>query len=147
MNWIEAVLSAGVYLGQILCTIFAAAILCVLTVVLCSAAGVKGPRRHKAVSFLACLAVVCALTGYLAYRPLIYCPPKYSNQLTQELKGEMRSISSGPYSKKIPLFPVCITVETIQPDRVVFRTQYLYYGSTVHEISDGISLVKPIFHS
>lgn len=142
----EMLLTIMCYGFQLVCILLLSGAVCAVVVGVLSLFGVKTTKKHKILAFAVCLLMVSSLLIYTAYHPAVYYPEEYDAQVTDELKTDIKSIVSGIYSKNVPLLPIYIVIESVDDNTVKFKTVYLFFGSTVHEIGDdGICLIKPLY--
>ena len=92
---------------------------------------------------LCAFAVLCALLAALALEPPVSCPEEYRDDLTEEARAAVQSVSRGLYSARLPLVPVCARVREIAREEagytVRFDIHYLYFGRVgMAWSSDGI---------
>lgn len=94
------------------------------------------------------LLLFCGSLAYLAYHPLVICPPALQAGLTDERKEEAIALNRGLYSTKAPVFPVWIRIQEITDGGEVFvETQYWFLGGTTQMVfggSDAPSLIKEL---
>lgn len=156
MHWFEVILTALAWAVQIGCTMLLAALL--------TAAFVWGTetlirkRWGKFLPrFLIVLLLLCAVLIALAVRPPVVCAEHCRNDLTEEWRETVRSVSSGLYSWNVPLVPICVhiteteefMVNGVAEYRIEFDVYYFCFGRLGMEYStyEGFNIATPIFRS
>ena len=66
--------------------------------------------------------------SFLCSKPIWNCPQEYENYISDEKKHEILSVSSGLYSFRIPVFPVCVTVLDADKEKVKAEIKYMFFG-------------------
>ena len=117
-----------VYLAQFLCEAVIAAPIPLLILLL-----TKKKRAAKA-AFILCLLLALTASVLVAHRPFFRCPEEFRSRITEAEEARIVSFNSGVWSPRIPVFPVCVTVQDMDEERVQVRTKYLFFGSAEMEI-------------
>lgn len=152
MEILVCIVAWGIQIG---CTLLVAWILGAL------AQGVEQAIRKKSVKLLPRVLVsfvlVCALLAALAWKPPVVCAERYEDNLTPEFHAAVQSVSSGLYSYRIPLVPVCVEVTKVRnfiidekmEYGVYFNIYYLYFGriGMMYSTCDGYGLEDPLFNT
>lgn len=104
---------------------------------------------------LCSFAVLCAVLAALALNPPVVCPDEYKDDLTPEIHEAVQSVSTGLYSKRLPLVPACARITGIEqynkegkPEYTVyFDIHYLYFGRQGMSWSsvDGYNMEKQLY--
>lgn len=141
----ELILRLFVWAYLAACTAGIAVVVYFVAVYAAVGIGWKWPLRHKRISFLTSLFLVCSGFGYLGAHPTVNCPPEYESQFTPELRQSVETHAKGIYSFNIPSPSYSVTVESIQDGTVRFQTHHLFLGSTVSELGeDGFDTIQPL---
>ena len=126
-------------------TLGIACIIPVAVVLHAKSQGRKNIKKSFCSYFTICFSLLMSSVFYLGYNPFITCPTEYESFLTQEMKQDILTYNRGFYSANIPIFPYKIKCLSVDENRVVVETKYLYLGNTQMEIIDGIpSIIKPL---
>ena len=117
--------------------------------------------RRKALKrcprFLIALLVVFLILAGFALRPPMVCEETLETRLQPEWRETIRSVSSGLYSRNIPLVPLCVhvtdidsfVVEETMEYSISFDVYYFCAGRMGMEYStyDGFNISDPLFKS
>ena len=106
---------------------------------------------------LIALLLVCIILAGFTLRPPVLCEGKLAERLQPEWREEVRSVSSGLYSRNIPLVPLCVHItdvdnfvaEGAMEYSIAFDVYYFCAGRMGMEYStrDGFNISDPIFRS
>lgn len=89
------------------------------------------------------LATALAITlGLSAMHPAIVCCVDVSDHSLEAIKDQ----SKGLYSTKVPLVPICITVDTFSDGRIYYTIHYFPFGTVgmSYAENDGYNIEKPL---
>ena len=91
--------------------------------------------RAFAKYYVPCLFLVCAVSLWLCFNPIITCDAAAQERLTPEMIQSHARLGSGFYSPRIPLFPYWVEIETICPEHIAYEqitVHYAYAGTSVY---------------
>ena len=106
---------------------------------------------------LIALLLVCLILAGFTLRPPVLCDEKLAERLQPEWQETVRSVSSGLYSRNIPLVPLCVHITDIDifvvdgtmEYSIAFDVYYFCAGRVGMEYStyDGFNISDPLFGS
>ena len=147
----EVILTILAHIFQIACTCAVAAVIWIIIVGTLKLLKVKIGKCTRIICLVLILTILCAVLAYVCENPVVICPDEYTDIVTDEQIQNIQSISSGVYSKKLPLIPVRVKIENVQwaemfnEYEIKFRIDYLFFGNIKMVAGvDGISVVKPL---
>lgn len=100
--------------------------------------GVK--KKHYVIAIIAVVLVLALCLS--AVNPVAICgidvPDNYRNAIAEQAKGL--------YSTKIPLVPICVSVDAFSDGRVYYTIHYFPFGSVgmSYAENDGYNIEKPL---
>lgn len=80
--------------------------------------------------------------GILTSYPMISCTLDLPEAYGQAIESQ----AAGVYSRKLPLVPVCVTVDSFSEDTVYYTIHYFPFGTVgmAYNESDGYHIEKPL---
>ncbi len=99
-------------------------------------------KRKKAVVILLIAVVLIAALAYISYHPFVF----RKCEVPEEYLFEIMEQAKGPYSHKLPLLPVCLSIENYSDDRVYYKIYYFPFGfiGMSYSSADGFNQEKPL---
>ena len=78
----------------------------------------------------------------LASHPVISCTLDLPETYVEAIERQ----AAGVYSRRLPLVPVCVTVDSFSEDTVYYTIHYFHFGTVgvAYKESDGYNTEKPL---
>ncbi len=100
-------------------------------------------KKGKKVAVVLLIVVVLIVTlAYISYYPFV----SQKCEVPEDYLSEIMEQARGPYSHKLPLLPVCLSIEDYSADRVYYEIHYFPFGfvGMSYSSTDGFNQEKPL---
>ncbi len=99
-------------------------------------------ERKKIVMISLIMIVLIVALTYISYHPFVFrkceLPEAYLSEIVEQARG--------PYSHKLPLLPICLSIENYSGGRVYYEVHYFPFGlvGMSYSSTDGYHQEKPL---
>ena len=98
-------------------------------------------KNRRVIAAVLAVILVCGL-ALLASKPVV----SRKTRVPERYLDAIKRLAGGLYSRRLPLLPIYVSVESVSADRVYFTIHYFPFGSVgmSYSAADGYNMEKPL---